>query len=269
MARNVFKSYELPLDQHAVKIMPPELFTEQSEPETEAVAVYDGPTVAELEEEANQFRLRFEEEKREMIRRAQEEIEAIRSAEKDDLLRMKNEAVAEADAIREAAKKEGFEAGRKEGYDSGKEESDRLINKLHVMLSGVADKRQRIIDESESLIVDLILNIVRKVVRSITESQKDAVVNTVLKALSKLKTSADVTLRVNFDDAALTTEHMKQFLKKVEKAKSITVIEDSSVDRGGCIVETDYGSIDARISSQLREIEDKIRELSPLVTQTN
>ena len=100
MARNVFKSYELPLDQHAVKIMPPELFTEQSEPETEAVAVYDGPTVAELEEEANQFRLRFEEEKREMIRRAQEEIEAIRSAEKDDLLRMKNEAVAEADAIR-------------------------------------------------------------------------------------------------------------------------------------------------------------------------
>ena len=302
MARNVFKSYELPLDQHAVKIMPPELFTEQSEPETEAVAVYDGPTVAELEEEANQFRLRFEEEKREMIRRAQEEIEAIRSAEKDDLLRMKNEAVAEADAIREAAKKdaeetaakakadaeavaaeaeasrqavvdearkEGFEAGRKEGYDSGKEEADRLINKLHVMLSGVADKRQRIIDESESLIVDLILNIVRKVVRSITESQKDAVVNTVLKALSKLKTSADVTLRVNFDDAALTTEHMKQFLKKVEKAKSITVIEDSSVDRGGCIVETDYGSIDARISSQLREIEDKIRELSPLVTQTN
>ena len=40
MARNVFKSYELPLDRHAVKIMPPELFSEQAEPETEAVAVW-------------------------------------------------------------------------------------------------------------------------------------------------------------------------------------------------------------------------------------
>lgn len=301
MARNVFKSYELPLLNQPVKIMPPELYPDTKEAETEPVAVYDGPTVSELEEEANRFRQQFEQEKEEMVRRAKEETEAIRNSEAAELTRMKNEAVAEADSIRDTAKKdaeeiiakakaeaeavlaeaqnsresvseearkEGFSAGQKEGYNSGKEESDRLINKLHVMISGVADKRREIIDESESLIVDLILNIVRKVVRSITESQKEVVVDTVLKALAKLKTSADVTLRVNFDDAALTTEHMKQFLKKIEKAKSITVIEDSSVDRGGCIVETDYGSIDARISSQLREIEDKIRELSPLVTQS-
>ncbi|MFP4409747.1 MAG: flagellar assembly protein FliH, partial [Spirochaetaceae bacterium] len=30
---------------------------------------------------------------------------------------------------------------------------------------------------------------------------------------------------------------------------------------GGAIVETDFGEIDARISSQLREIEDRILEL--------
>ena len=301
MARNVFKSYELPLLNQPVKIMPPELYSDTKETETEPVAVYDGPTVAELEEEANRFRIRFEQEKEEMVRRAREETEAVRNSEAAALTRMKNEAVAEADSIRDTAKKdaeeiiakakaeaeallaaaeesrqsvadeahkEGYAAGQKEGYNLGKEESERLINKLHVMLTGVAEKRREIIDESESLIVDLILNIVRKVVRSITESQKEVVVETVLKALGKLKTSADVTLRVNFDDAALTTEHMKQFLKKVEKVKSITVIEDSSVDRGGCIVETDYGSIDARISSQLREIEDKIRELSPLVSQS-
>lgn len=301
MARNVFKSYELPLLNQPVKILPPELHSDHREDEAEPVVVYNGPTVSELEEEAERFRQQFEKEKEEMIRRAKEETEAVRNNEAAVLTRMKNDAVAEADSIRDAAKKdaeeiiakakaeaeavlaaaeesrrsvseearnEGFSAGQKEGYNLGKEEADRLINKLHVMISGVADKRREIIDESESLIVDLILNIVRKVVRTITESQKEVVVDTVLKALTKLKTSADVTLRVNFDDAALTTEHMKQFLKKVEKAKSITVIEDSSVDRGGCIVETDYGSIDARISSQLREIEDKIRELSPLVTRS-
>lgn len=299
MARNVFKSFELPMLNKAVKIMPPEISSLNLSEEEEPVEVYTGPTVAELEEEAEQFRIRFEEEKKEMIRVAQQEVENARVAWTTELNQLKNEAVADADSIREAAKRdaeeilqkaqeeaqalsnsadsnrmqiekeayqEGFEAGEKEGYESGKNEVDRLINKLHVMISGVAEKRQRIIDESESLIVDLILNIVRKVVRSITETQKETVVDTIMKALSKLKTSADVTLRVNFDDAALTTEHMKQFLKKIEKAKSITVIEDSSVDRGGCIVETDYGSIDARISSQLREIEDKIRELSPLVS---
>ena len=42
------------------------------------------------------------------------------------------------------------------------------------------------------------------------------------------------------------------------------MVEDSSVDSGGCIIETDFGEIDARISSQLAELEAKILEISPI-----
>jgi flagellar assembly protein FliH len=45
------------------------------------------------------------------------------------------------------------------------------------------------------------------------------------------------------------------------------VLEDSSVDKGGCIIETDFGQIDARISSQLHEIEENITELMPIRTK--
>ena len=48
--------------------------------------------------------------------------------------------------------------------------------------------------------------------------------------------------------------------KTVESIKNITVAEDSSVEKGGCIIETDFGAIDARISSQLNELEQKILE---------
>jgi flagellar assembly protein FliH len=50
----------------------------------------------------------------------------------------------------------------------------------------------------------------------------------------------------------------------VEGAKSIQVVEDTSVDEGGCIIETDFGEIDARIASQLAELESKILEISPI-----
>ena len=53
-----------------------------------------------------------------------------------------------------------------------------------------------------------------------------------------------------------------------ENIKNISVVEDSSVDRGGCIVETDFGAIDARISSQLTELEQRILEISPIKTIT-
>ena len=53
-------------------------------------------------------------------------------------------------------------------------------------------------------------------------------------------------------------------MRMVENVKSVTVVEDSSVDKGGCVIETDFGQIDARISSQLHEIEEKIIELTPI-----
>jgi flagellar assembly protein FliH len=41
-------------------------------------------------------------------------------------------------------------------------------------------------------------------------------------------------------------------------------MEDTSIDAGGCIIETDFGEIDARISSQLAELEARILEISPI-----
>jgi flagellar assembly protein FliH len=90
------------------------------------------------------------------------------------------------------------------------------------------------------------------------------VINNVVQALRKLKSRGEVVIRVNLADLELTSAHIGDFMKMVENVKSITVLEDSSVDRGGCILETDFGQIDARISSQLSEIEERILELAPI-----
>jgi len=50
----------------------------------------------------------------------------------------------------------------------------------------------------------------------------------------------------------------------VENIKGITVMEDATIERGGCIIETDFGHIDAKISSQMHEIEEKIQDLVPI-----
>jgi flagellar assembly protein FliH len=102
------------------------------------------------------------------------------------------------------------------------------------------------------------------VVKVISENQKNVVINNVIQALRKLKSRGEVLVKVNLDDVDLTSEHVKDFMRMVENVQSVTVVEDSTVDKGGCIIETDFGEIDARISSQLHEIEEKILELSPI-----
>ena len=54
--------------------------------------------------------------------------------------------------------------------------------------------------------------------------------------------------------------------KWVANIKNIFVVEDSSVEKGGCIVETDFGAIDARIASQLGELETQILNIAPIKT---
>ena len=106
--------------------------------------------------------------------------------------------------------------------------------------------------------------ITRKIVKVISENQKSVILSNVLSALKKVKGRGDVTIRVNLADVQLTTDHIQEFIQRVEAIKGITVMEDSSVESGGCIVETDFGAIDARISSQLTELEEKIMEVSPI-----
>jgi len=301
LAKNVFKPQEIMYLSRKIFIEPPKIVAE--EPVEEAAPVetergeYTGPTVDDLRREAEKFRAEWEAEKARMIAEAQAEAEKIRKdAEKvafDEVKRKNNQAQkirqdAEdqaqailADARQKAAELEadikgrvaqtereawekGHADGHEKGFEEGKAEVSRLVESLHTIITKAIEKRNEIIEEAETQIINLVLLIVKKVIKVISENQKNVVINNVVQALRKLKSRGDVVIRVNLADLELTSEHVKDFMKMVENVKSITVLEDSSVDRGGCIIETDFGQIDARISSQLHEIEERILELMPI-----
>lgn len=299
MAKTVFRPGEAKNLEN--KVMLP-LFKDYTPVETdveEVVEEYKGPTADDLRKEAERFRANFELEKKQMITEAQSKAEKIiKDAEETAFLEVKRQtdqaAVIKTDAENEAEKiiekakaeagqiiadansqrekltsdahLEGFNQGQKEGYDSGYAEVERLINRMHKILESVMARREEILQDTESQIVELVILMARKVVKILSENQKNVIMANTLAALKKVKTRGSVTLRVNIEDVKLTSSHAQEFIQHVENVKGITVQEDSSVEKGGCIVETDFGAIDARISSQLTELENKILEVSPLKT---
>ncbi|MFQ3619995.1 MAG: flagellar assembly protein FliH [Spirochaetales bacterium] len=301
MAKNVFRPYEIIQGKEKIFIKPPEIFKPKEEvEEISEVEEYTGPTAEDLRREAELFRAQWEKEKEAMITSAQKEAQRIvQEAEQKafEIIQKKNEeaslirkeAEEEAERIIEQArqkaeeilteakvraaseemeiKKKAREEGREEGFNAGKAEVERLIERLHVILSKAIEKRNEILTETEAQIVHLILQIARKVVKVISENQKNIVMNNVLQALRKLKSKSDITIRVNLKDLQLVTEHAKEIVDLIENVKSVTVLEDASVDPGGCIIETDFGEIDARIATQLKEIEDRILQLTPIPGQ--
>lgn len=301
MAKSIYKESEVKNNRNIYKIDLTKDFTPAEEViEIDDSSSYTGPTIDDLKKEADEFRKNFEAEKQAMLAAAQAEADKIiKDAEKaafnevkkqsDDAQVINQKAIDNANSIvSEAEKKahdilseaeakrdekqkeaytEGFNAGRESGYKEGEAEVQRLIDRLHLIITKTLDRREAILAETEQQIVDLVLLMTRKVVKVISENQRNVVVSNIVHALRKVKGRGDVTIRVNLVDLALTSEHIKNFLTAAENVNNITVVEDSTVDAGGCIVETDFGAIDARISSQLNELEQKILEISPIKTK--
>ncbi len=296
MGKNVFNPVEIvDLTAQKIKVEAPIFISDEPEP----LNLYEGPTADDLRREAEAFKESWVQERERLIQEAHEEADGIiKEAEKtafeevkgktdaairdkriaeDESERIKSEAEQEGEKIRQQAEDErdkvfdearsnAYGEGREEGWKEGRAEAERLIERLHKILDASIEKRQEIIDEAETQLIDLVLLVSRKVVKVISENQKNVVINNIVQALRKLKSRGDVAIRVNLADLDLTTEHIKDFMRMAENVKSITVLEDSSVDKGGAVIETDFGQIDARISSQLREIEEKILELVPIRT---
>ncbi|MDR0474021.1 MAG: flagellar assembly protein FliH [Treponema sp.] len=261
---------------------------------------YTGPTADDLRHEAEAYKIQWEAEKDAMYKAARAEAKRIvKEAEDaaymelksktDEAEILKKEAQEEADRViaeassrarqveadclstceahKKEAEEQGLVQGKEAGFAWGKAEVERLVERTRTMLERAQDKRGEILVETEQEIIDLVLLITRKVVKAISDNQRGVVVSNVVQALRKIKSRGTIIIRVNMADLKLSTEHLKDFIKLVEGAKSVQVVEDSTVDSGGCIIETDFGEIDARIASQLAELEAKIMEISPLTSR--
>lgn len=299
MAKTVFRQNEIKTKEEKFQLRLLHDYAPVVEEVVEDVPEYTGPTTDDLRREAEEFKKNFEIEKDGMLAKAQSDADAIvKKAEEaafaevkrqtdqaqiiktnaeneaaqikkkaeEEAQRIIEEAEAERDRIIADSKKQGYDTGYESGYQDGNKEAERLVERMHTVLDAVMARREEILNETEYQIVELVVLMARKVVKIISENQKTVIMNNVLQALKKVKGRGDVTIRVNLADIKLTTDHVHDFIERVEAVKGITVMEDSTVEKGGCIVETDFGAIDARISSQLTELEQKILEISPVKT---
>ena len=177
-------------------------YTPVKEEEEGVEEVYDGPTVEDLKKEVEEFKAQWETERQQMENDAQLKADAIIKKAEDaafeEVQRQTNSAAeikanaenqaqeiiskarAEADRIISEAEakraqlesdahQNGYEAGHKEGYDYGVAEVNRLIERMHKMVESVMQRREEILSETESQIVELVILMARKVIKILSE----------------------------------------------------------------------------------------------------
>lgn len=170
----------------------------------------------------------------------------------------------ELESIREQARKEGFQAGLQEGRREGrlamqKSDMDRQRHWLELM-KGLNAPYQLLDERLEKEVIDLVVSFARQLVHHELVTQADDITMIVRHALKALP-SANENIRVHLNpqDAAMVRDVMKDSMQE----EAWTVVDDSQLKRGDCVVNTENSQVDATLESRMNSLIAKLLGMSP------
>ena len=152
------------------------------------------------------------------------------------------------DAVRKTAHDEGYAAGN----DQANREMSDMMTTMHNLVDMARVERHKLIESAEPELVRLATGLAERILHQQIALDRGVVVEMAKVAIARLVDRESVTVRVNPADLERMRQHRDEFLNTSD-IKHLRIIEDQRVDRGGVVVETDGGTIDARISTQLNE----------------
>lgn len=161
---------------------------------------------------------------------------------------------------REAAYRAGFEDGRAQGLKAGRAESKEAIDKFAEAVDAFLEKQRALVQENEAALVDLAVSVAKRIVGACAEMRREPVLLAVSDCLGYLRDRTRVTLKVNPRDLDSVREHRKDWIEAVEGMGTLSIEADPDLSRGGCVLETDAGDVDARIEERLAMLHSALIE---------
>ena len=155
-----------------------------------------------------------------------------------------------------------YQNGRREGERALSQQLLQQRNEILELQQGVLQTLKKIlpqvIEESETALIQLALESAQKVVAGlpIKVSLVEAVVR---EALSQVEGTTEITVQLHPDDLALLRKHESPLLNEAADTGPIRFTHSAETSRGGCVVQTRFGIIDARRETKIEQLSKTLR----------
>lgn len=262
-------------------------------PAEEAVehTVWETPDVEEparrRRQAAEEARLRREEEARRQRRRLKRRRAVKERLRREDEARRALPTEEEIEALREAARKMGYQEGHREGreagyqdghdagFQQGEEEGRRsgaaLVQRLQVLLDTLGRPLERLDDETEDELLQLVFTVARRMVLEELRTHPEPVQAAVHQALRELPANhRQVAVHLHPEDLPFIEEQMGA----QAAGEGWSLVSDSAVTRGGCVIATETSRVDATVERRIDAVAAQLfgdptgDDLDPVVRET-
>ena len=154
-----------------------------------------------------------------------------------------------------------YERGRREGENALSEQLVRQRNEIGILLNGLVDSLRnampQVVQEAETSLIQLALESAQKVVAGLPVNA-ETVEAVVREALQQVEDTAEITVRVHPEDLELLHKHSAAILNGVPATGPLRFVGSAEVSRGGCLVQTRFGVIDARRETKFDQLHETL-----------
>ena len=155
----------------------------------------------------------------------------------------------------------GYERGRQEGEQALSEQLVQQRRELIELQRGVFESLRQIVPQvirdSEQTLVALALETARKLVAGLPVSG-EMMEASVREALAQVEQSSEFTVLLHADDLALLQKLNSPLVSLADGVERIRFRTSREVTRGGCLVQTSFGFIDARREAKFEALKNSL-----------
>ena len=157
---------------------------------------------------------------------------------------------------------EGRRAGHEQGLAEARDRFGRDQEKLLAALTGLFDdfdqQKRRMLSQAHKDLVRLALAIAGRVVKRVVAAEPEVAASNVREAVALVNSSSDVVVQVYPAELESVQRFCQQWAEQTGRLDHVRVVADESIDRGGCVIRTDSGQVDATVQGQLDRIAEQL-----------
>ncbi|OWA33761.1 flagellar assembly protein FliH [Saccharibacillus sp. O16] len=166
----------------------------------------------------------------------------------------------------EAVKSQGF----REGYEEGRAQAEaelalrmqQAAEEAQALIQEAVRTKEEIIQEAEPFLVDLSTAIAEKVIDRKLAEDEELTLGLIRQTLSRKRQQGTIALCVAPSQFSMINSAREELAMSIDSQAELEILPDSTVKDRGCVIRSNFGSVDARIDTQLTEIKRELLRLA-------
>ena len=220
------------------------------------------PAPAPKKEKKKEEPLSFQKQSEQQLKEAKEEAERIIAGAKAQAEEMINRAQEEARKLTENASQQGYEEGYQQAIAQAQEELDSAKQELEQEVQRINEDYEAQISNLEPQVIELICDLIKKLTGVVLSERKDIVAHIVACCMEGIERSQVYLIHVSKEDFHDLSEQKPKLEKLVPAASEIRIVEDNSLKKNQCLIESDTAIYDSSLDLQLERLCEDLRILS-------